>query len=303
MANHTMAIFQDVDSCMRCRGCVISCKRTWKMKAEKPGEHKVEFDQRVIIKSSKRIDNGPFIRFSCWHCASPPCASRCPFGAVKKQENGAVSIDPDLCNPGGTNARGVKCNWDTGQAQCQLDCNRGGYPKIGIGSDVFPTDPKAWKCTLCWGRAGSDADIAEATAQHNNVAFGEPLPKNSRGSNNLPGTDDVDEMAHEPSCVYTCPAKAMKWDTRTEIRNHINTAGYISAQGDGSMYWASKKSIIIQPKADPYIEDHITPMVSNLLTGPFAKAALVPTIFAGGLLAVIARRQQNMEESAGMREG
>jgi hypothetical protein len=178
------------------------------------------------------------------------------------------------------------------------DCKRAGYPKIGVGSDLFATE-KAWKCTLCYGRSGSDEDL--------DAKYGTPLPRNFRNNNNVPGEllADIPELAHEPSCVFTCPAKAMKWGTREGIRGYINDPanGYISAQGDGSMYWASKRAIIIQPKADPFIEDHVTPMVSNLLTGPFAKAALVPTIFAGGLLAVIARRQQNMEESAGMREG
>jgi Fe-S-cluster-containing dehydrogenase component len=284
--SNVMAVFQDVDTCMRCRGCVISCKRTWKMKALNPGVHKVAPDQRVIIKSQRRIDNGPFVRFSCWHCPDPPCVKRCPFNALTKQPNGAVSIDPDLCDPS-------QCD-----QQCLKDCKRAGYPKIGVGSDLFATE-KAWKCTLCYGRSGSDEDL--------DPKYGDPLPRNFRNNNNVPGEllANIPELAHEPSCVYTCPAKAMKWGTRAGIRTYINDPdnGYISAQGDGSMYWASKRAIIIQPKADPFIEDHVTPMVSNLLTGPFAKAALVPTIFAGGLLAVIARRQQNMEESAGMREG
>ncbi|MDF1541810.1 MAG: hypothetical protein RQ731_04975 [Anaerosomatales bacterium] len=279
--SNVMAVFQNVDKCVRCNGCVISCKRTWKMKALNPGVHKVAPDQRVIIKSQRRVDNGPFVRFSCWHCPDPPCVKRCPFKALTKQANGAVSIDPDLCDPS-------QC-----EKQCLFDCKRAGYPKVGVGSDLFATE-KAWKCTLCYGRAGADADL--------DPKFGTPLPASGQ---RLPGSDYLDDMAHEPSCVYTCPAKAMKWDTRQNIRDYINDPanGYFSAQGDGSMYWASKRAIIIQPKADPYIEDHITPMVSNLLNSPFAKAALVPTIFAGGLLAVIARRQQNMEESAGKREG
>lgn len=300
-----MAVFQDVDKCMRCNGCVISCKRTWKMLAEHPGDHRVSPDSRVMIKSTRRIDNGPFIRFSCWHCQSPPCIGRCPFRALKKQDNGAVSIDPLLCNPGGTNERGVKCGYPQAP-QCQIDCNRAGYPKVGVGSSEFAI-PKSWKCTLCWGRAGSDADIAKATAQRDGVAYGKPLPTNGNNLPNraaLPNPGLVAEMDHEPSCVYTCPAKAMRWDTRDNVISHINNPanGYVSAQGDGSVFWASKKAIVIQPKADPFIEDHVTPMVTNLLNSSFAKAALVPTLFAGGLLAVIARRQQNME-SAGMGEG
>ena len=85
----------------------------------------------------------------------------------------------------------------------------------------------------------------------------------------------------------------MTWDTKANILTYINTGanGYISAQGDGSMYWASRKYLLIAPKADPFVEDHVTPLVSSLVSGPFAKAALVPTLLAGGLVAVIARRQ------------
>ncbi len=283
-----MAVFQDVDRCVRCSGCVISCKRTWQMKALSDGVHKVDPGTRVMIKSQKRVDMGPFVRFSCWHCPDPPCVRRCPFKALTKQANGAVSIDPDKCNPS-------QCN-----RQCVVDCKRSGYPKVGEGSDLFAAS-KSWKCTLCWGRAGSDADIAAATTQRG-VAYGNPLPTNGQ---RLPGSPAIPEMDHEPSCVYTCPAKAMKWDTRDAVVAWVSNPanGYLSAHGDGSMVWASKTALLVQPKADPFVEDHITPMVSNLLNSPFAKAALVPTIFAGGLLAVIARRQRNMEESAGMREG
>ncbi|MDI6842860.1 MAG: hypothetical protein QMC94_00460 [Anaerosomatales bacterium] len=272
---NVMAILQDVDKCMRCNGCVISCKRTWKMKALNPGVHKTAPDQRVIIKSQKRVDMGPFMRFSCWHCVNPPCAKRCPFGAIKKMPNGAVMIDPELCNPGGTNSNGVKCVY-----QCQIDCGRGGYPKVGVGSDLYST-AKAWKCTLCYGRAGAGESLISS--------YGPPLPTKATASE----IAAVPEKAHQPSCVYTCPARAMMWDTRANILAYINNPanGFISAVGDGSMFWASRKVLLAPPKADPYVEDHVTPLISSLVSGPFAKAALVPTLLAGGLAAVIARRQ------------
>ncbi|PKQ21004.1 MAG: hypothetical protein CVT66_01930 [Actinobacteria bacterium HGW-Actinobacteria-6] len=275
-----MAILQDVDKCMRCNGCVVSCKRTWKMKALNPGIHKTAPDQRVIIKSQKRVDMGPFMRYTCWHCTNPPCTKRCPFGAINKMANGAVAIDPEKCTPGGTNAAGVQC-----VQQCQIDCGRGGYPKIGVGSDLYTTS-KAWKCTLCYGRAG----IGESLIPE----YGPALPtKATTGEISL-----VAEKAHQPSCVFTCPAKAMNWDTKENILTYINTAsnGYISAQGDGSMYWASRKYLLIAPKADPFVEDHVSPLMSSLVSGPFAKAALVPTLLAGGLVAVIARRQRIANE-------
>jgi len=283
--SNVMAILHDVDKCMRCNGCVIGCKRTWKMKALNPGVHKTAPDQRLIIKSQKRVDMGPFIRFSCWHCPDPPCVKRCPFKALTKQATGAVSIDPNLCQPGGTNAQGVTCTY-----QCNADCQRGGYPKVGAGSDLF-AGPRSWKCTLCFGRAGADADL--------DAAYGNPLPSNSTAGE----IAAVPEKAHWPTCVYTCPAKALTWDTRANILNLIQTGGYVSYQGDGSVFWASKKYILAAPKADPYVEDHLTPFLSGVLSDSVKRSALVPTLIAGGLLAVIARREQNARESAGIEKG
>lgn len=277
--SNVMAILQDVDKCMRCNGCVISCKRTWQMKALNPGVHKTAPDQRVIIKSQKQLDMGPFIRFSCWHCPDPPCVKRCPFDALTKQANGAVSIDPTLCDPDGTNAAGVKCNY-----QCMRDCQRGGYPKIGVGSDLFTT-ADAWKCTLCHGRAGADADL--------DPAFGNPLPTRASAGQ----ISAVPDKAHEPSCVYTCPAKAMTWDTRANIMSMIATGGYISYQGDGSLFWASKKYVLAAPKADPFFEDHLTPMVSGLVSKSVTGLATVPTLVGCGLAAVIARRMKIASEA------
>jgi Fe-S-cluster-containing dehydrogenase component len=281
----TMAILQDVDKCMRCNGCVVSCKRTWKMKALSYGVHKTAPDQRVIIKSQKRVDMGPFMRYSCWHCSNPPCVKRCPFSAITKKSNGAVAIDHVKCLPGSTNAAGVKC-----VKQCQIDCGRGGYPKIGAGSDNYPdTTNKAYKCTLCHGRAGAGEDLISS--------YGPALPTKATAAEVLA----VGQKAHQPSCVYTCPGKAMSWDTRTNILAYISNIanGYISAQGDGSVFWASRKYLLIAPKADPFVEDHITPLMSSLVSGPFAKAALVPTLLAGGLVAVIARRQRLADETMG----
>jgi len=280
----TMAILQDVDKCMRCNGCVISCKRTWKMKALNPGVHKTAPDQRVIIKSQKRVDMGPFMRYSCWHCSNPPCVKRCPFSAIAKQPSGAVAIDNALCQPGGTNSAGVLCTY-----QCQVDCGRGGYPKIGPGSDMY-TASRANKCTLCFGRSGADADVNTAL-----YGVGSGLPTTATAAE----ITAVPEKKHQPSCVYTCPAKAMSWDTRANILTYMGTQGYISAQGDGSMFWASRKFLLIAPKADPFVEDHVTPLMSSLVSGPFAKAALVPTLLAGGLVAVIARRQRLADQSGG----
>ena len=228
----------------------------------------------------KCLDMGAFLRFSCWHCPDPPCAKRCPFSAIVKQANGAVSIDPTLCTPDGTNpANGLTCT-----RQCVADCQKGGYPKVGVGSDLF-ADPKAWKCTLCYGRAGAEDQL--------DAAYGEPLPTRASAADILA----VPEKAHETACVYTCPAKAMQFDTKVNILSKIASEGYISYQGEGSMFWASKKYLLASPKADPFVEDHLTPLFSSVLTSSVKKAAVVPTLVAGGVLAVVLRRMSLGEEA------
>lgn len=268
--SNVMAILQDVDRCMRCNGCVISCKRTWKMKAETIGVHKVSYDQRVAIKSQKRVDMGPFIRFSCWHCPDPPCAGGCPFKAIKKEANGAVSVDQTLCKPD-------QCR-KNGRYPCQTNCQRGGYPKIGVGSDLFG-GPKMQKCTLCFGKAGED-DPTKAM-----------LPTKATSAQ----ITAVPEKAHQPACVYTCPAVAMKWDTRDNILAYLNDPanGFILPNGtknwvgNGSMFWASRKVLLAPPKADPLVEDHLIPASSTLSS---LSLGIVPALALGGMLMYSKRR-------------
>ena len=315
---NVMAIVQDADKCMRCNGCVISCKRTWKMKGIVPADNKpnqkVTFNQRVVIKPQRRVDTAPFIRYSCWHCPDPPCVKRCPWKAIVKDATGPVYIDPVKCDPQKIDpATGLTCGH-----VCQTDCGRGGYPKIGAGSsDPAYASPKAWKCTMCFGRSGLGGDLPSKAEKAGGNWYSPFYP-----STNAPAAPRiVPELEHQPACVYTCPAKAMHYDTKQNIVDYLNwhmstnpvatfpaanqpsdwTSGdapWTSVVGDGGVFWFSRKYFLIQPKADPFIEDHVSPMVGSLLSGPFAKAALVPTLVAGGLLALAARRAKIEEEES-----
>lgn len=283
-----MAILQEVDKCMRCNGCVISCKRTWKMKAETVGVHKVAHDQRLAIKSQKRVDMGPFVRFTCWHCPAPPCATACPYGAIRKRDNGAVDVDESLCRPD-------LCR-KNGQYPCVAGCQRGGYPKIGTGRDT-QTSPKANKCTLCYGKAGLDDPlVTQLPTRSTNLTSKLVLP--SGGT--LPDSGAIPELAHEPACVYTCPAKAMVWDTQANIKAYLEDRangywvetkpGIFSRNwlGNGSMFWGSKKVLLAPPKADPLVEDHIVPLAADMISG--AMPLVIPTLVVGGIAALSARR-------------
>jgi Fe-S-cluster-containing dehydrogenase component len=304
-----MALLQDVDKCIRCNGCYIACKRTWKMAFgdfKTRGQHRVAAYQRVVIKSMKKPDMGPFIRFSCWHCVNPPCAGRCPFNAIVKRDNGAVDVDMTLCNPGGTNSRGIKC-----VKQCVTDCQKGGYPKVDVGN--LAGQNKAFKCTMCYGQSGyikpdgSVGGTLPTKAKKVGTQYQSALWEASSPADRLLMDQFVPELEHLPSCVMTCPAKAMTWDTRKNVLKYLShynasdNGGYYV--GEGGMFWCTTKSGLPSPKADPFIEDHVAPMVSSLMSSPFAAAAIVPTLVVGGLLALSARREENEKEASLAMEG
>lgn len=76
----------------------------------------------------------------CMHCDDPPCVSLCPFGTAKKDADGPVRIEPDLCF-GGAKCRSV-CPWNVPQRQTGV----GPYTMIDplpIGAGVM------YKCDLC----------------------------------------------------------------------------------------------------------------------------------------------------------
>jgi hypothetical protein len=185
--------------------------------------------------------------------------------------------------------------------QCKIDCQRGGVPMIGVGSDLFAT-AKSWKCTLCTGTYdGAPHGGAGRTVDGADLPTKAPGVDGARVSQ-LPGAPSgstpIAELDHQPTCVYTCPAKAMVYDTRANIVAYLNDTGqgWMSRFGDGSMFWASHKYLVAPPKADPFMEDHVSPMLGSLLSSPFAKAALAPTLIVGGLLALAARRAKMEEE-------
>lgn len=76
----------------------------------------------------------------CMHCDNPTCAKLCPFSAIAKDSNGAVSIDDEICF-GGAKCRDV-CPWGIPQRQAG----------VGIYLDIAPDlagGGVMYKCDMC----------------------------------------------------------------------------------------------------------------------------------------------------------
>lgn len=269
-----IAVLHLIDNCTRCRGCQVACQRNQGLLATDPTPV-ISADDLTQVKAQCFYDSPPYVKYNCWHCDGPLCAgpAACPFGALKKQANGAITVDKSKCN---TNS--PLCDY-----QCAKACGRGGYPKIGDG-DGSGRD-YVYKCTLCTNADGS-TNFKPADADR------VLLPGST-----YPISDGV------PACVATCPNGALKIGYRSEVedytRTHVDVYGqkFRSVAGNGSFYWASIKLFGV-PTTDPLIEDHVVPMFTKLLAGPAGKALAVPAIALGGLYALYQRKQTLKAEEA-----
>lgn len=273
MASTQIAVLHLVDKCMKCSGCSVACQRNQspQLVGNDP-TRQISADDATVVKAQCNYDNPPYVKYNCWHCDGPLCAgaSACPFGAVKKQTNGAVTVDRAKCN-----TSSPLCT-----EQCAKACGRGGYPKIGSG-DGGAVD-YMYKCNLCTNADGSNRF-------------------KPAGGNVLVAGSTYPLSGGVPACVATCPAGALKVGYREEIeaytRAQTQAGNFRSVAGFGSYYWASK-SLFGIPTSDPYVEDHVVPIFTKLLSGPAGKALVLPAIALGGLYAIYQRKVTLKAENA-----
>lgn len=84
------------DRCIGCDACYVSCKTTWEVPAFAEAFRTKVFE----IESEDRFHNPTvsFLPVLCNHCDDSPCVAVCPTGSsFKREEDGIVLVDPDLC--------------------------------------------------------------------------------------------------------------------------------------------------------------------------------------------------------------
>lgn len=146
----------DVSRCIGCRKCEQACNQV----NELP-EPDLPFDDVTVLNSSRRPDdksftvvnryftgllddrNQPaptFVKVQCMHCQTPACASACITGALKKQDNGAVTYDASRC---------IGCRY------CMVSCPF----QIPAYEYHNPITPRVRKCTLCFERISKEGGL------------------------------------------------------------------------------------------------------------------------------------------------
>jgi molybdopterin-containing oxidoreductase family iron-sulfur binding subunit len=177
MARWGMVI--DLQKCIGCYNCVISCKQEHFLL---PGV----FWNRIVIseKGKYPVVTKQMYPVLCNHCKEAACVDVCPTGASTRREDGIVEIDYDKCV--GCRYCLIACPY---QNRTYLEDGEKEYwPGQGltelelIGKELYPLKPgTVVKCNFCTERV-------------------------DKGLKNglKPGTD----WDATPACVNACPVKA-----------------------------------------------------------------------------------------------
>ncbi|RME64263.1 MAG: 4Fe-4S dicluster domain-containing protein [Alphaproteobacteria bacterium] len=195
----------DLDSCVGCQACAVSCKEwntgglTGPLEDRDPygaDPHGVWYNRVHSYELEAPDDGGRTVYFpkSCLHCDDAPCVTVCPTGAsLKRAEDGIVLVDPDKCI-------GCKlCSW-----ACPY-----GAREYDISAGVMK------KCTLCVDRIYDETIAPERRvpacvsacpvgARHFGD-LGDPGSKVSRLVAARGGVDLMPEAATKPVNKYLPP--------------------------------------------------------------------------------------------------
>lgn len=127
------AMIINLNRCVRCRTCYVSCKREHNILAH-PRDDEHPYEYYLLRYAEWEWGKYPdvkraFIPIHCMHCDDPLCMKFCPVDAIVQRDDGIIKIDKDRCN---------------GCGVCAAICP---YGVLYIGFDG-----KAYGCDFCADR-------------------------------------------------------------------------------------------------------------------------------------------------------
>jgi anaerobic dimethyl sulfoxide reductase subunit B (iron-sulfur subunit) len=95
-----IAFYVDMTLCTGCKTCMIACKDKNDLDVGVNWRRVVEYTGGEWLKEGNAWRQDIFscyFSISCNHCNTPICVESCPTTALRKDENGIVSLDRDKC--------------------------------------------------------------------------------------------------------------------------------------------------------------------------------------------------------------
>ena len=188
---------------MRCNGCVVGLQARvgHEVRDRRQCMKVAVVDQRLAIKSQKRVDMGPFVRFAA---GTAPIRLARALPVRRDHQAGRTALWTSTsrkCDPSDCQVNG--------QYPCAVELPARWLPEDRRAVATRRTSDKAIQVHAVQRSRRCD-DVAGAVAER----AAHPRRRTHVRGSTAPA---VPELAHEPACVSTCPAKAMFWDTQANI--------------------------------------------------------------------------------------
>lgn len=180
-------MLQDSVRCIGCKACQSACKTVNKLDAEvslkedyydSPRELSENTYTLIQMHQDKQTKEATFVKKQCMHCIDPACQSACLVGALKKQENGAVTWDAKLCM--GCRYCMVACPYNVPQFEWHEAIPD--ISKCTLCADTRLKDGKATGCTtacpanaITFGKRDELLEIARARVAKNPELYREHI--------------------------------------------------------------------------------------------------------------------------------
>ncbi len=87
------AMVTDVDACVGCKACTVSCNAEWSVP---DGYARTHVHATPVAGTFPQLTSA-FYAAQCNHCDHPPCVEACPTGATFQADDGIVKVDHELC--------------------------------------------------------------------------------------------------------------------------------------------------------------------------------------------------------------
>lgn len=163
---HRWGMVIDLQRCILCRACTVSCKQENKTPPGMLYNPVLEEEVGEYPKVSRRWFPRP-----CMHCEKPACLEACPVKAIKKRSDGIVYVDWDICQ--GVQACIEACPYEVpifDEGEKYHDGNsvwsEVASPELGLMQEPGKriSVGKARKCTFCLHKQDENGDYVDLPA-------------------------------------------------------------------------------------------------------------------------------------------
>jgi anaerobic dimethyl sulfoxide reductase subunit B (iron-sulfur subunit) len=176
--------YQNVDECIGCKMCVVSCKDKNDLPLGEKYRRVYDYgggdwsvDDKGVMKAEDFFMQ--FVSISCNHCSSPACLASCPVGAIIKRDDGIVYIDTANC---------IGCNACIGACPYgapYMSTATGLAHKCDFCKDLIDKGENPVCVQSCPMRCLEYGEIEALRADHGNLAYVKPVTDVTRTEPNV----------------------------------------------------------------------------------------------------------------------